>query len=977
MRGLGAVVVNCALLCAHVAGTLAANVLDLSSQKWTLSSSALNISVRGKVPSHVHLDLFAAQVIGDPYHGLNDFNLRWVAWNDWTYTAAIRDLPQSNTSSTFLLFNGLDTFANISFCGRHVAYTDNQFRQYFFNVTDVLAACNDTLHPELSILFPSVPVTVNGIANLPDQETWPRLTEIGFEFKNRQFVRKEQSDLGWDWGPAFVPTGIWQKAWVVQLEPEQVHVRNALVDLYRVGQLNNLPPDQTQNWVLNASIDAIGTIPSGSTMTYTVLDTATNQIISSGPLHNVTNAGDVITGTTVLDKAAYKLWWPHGLGEQQLYNLTIDVVSPSGQTAASVTKRTGFRTIILHMGVVTEDELAQGIAPGNHWHFEINGYPFYAKGSNFIPPDAFWPRVTPDRMKQLFTSVIAGNQNMLRVWASGAYSPDFMYDLADEMGILLWSEFEFGDALYPVAPAFLENCRREANYQVRRINHHPSLALWAGGNELENLELWLVNYTAPDQYERFKGEYETLFLGTLLPAVFGNSRSITYMPSSTNNGYLSLNHSSPTPLVERYQNLEPGHIYGNTDYYNYAAAQAFNLTSYPVGRFSNEFGFHSMPSVASWRNVLDAEDLHFNSSTIMLRNHHPAAGGLNTSNFANASIGMREMTVAAELYYPVPNKTDPIANFSSWILATQIFQADFYKSQIQLYRAGSGLANRQLGCLYWQLEDIWQAPTWAGIEYEGRWKVLHNVARDIYQPVILAPLWNVTSGLLQLYAVSDLWTEVSGSVTVAWVDWAGNVLPGLLPSGSGGSGGGGVVPQTLSFTVGALNSSLVATWNITALFPSPVSSNSSTNATRPLRSRSRGAMLDAPPANNASNALFVATLAATGTPVNQNATRTYTHTNYWTPTPLAKAALVDPGVSVTYDVLSDRFVVVALTGVSMWTWLSAGLDDDVVVNFDENGFLLLKGEVKTVGYTVIGKPVQEGWRGRVTVRSIWDNTLSA
>lgn len=154
---------------------------------------------------------------------------------------------------------------------------------------------------------------------------------------------------------------------------------------------------------------------------------------------------------------------------------------------------------------------------------------------------------------------------MLRVWASGAYSPDFMYDLADEMGILLWSEFEYGDALYPVDPDFLENARQEASYQVRRVNHHPSLALWAGGNELENLELYLVNVSAPDQYLRYKGEYETLFLDTLLPAVYGNSRSITYIPSSTTNGYISINFSNPIPIKQRYNNLVSGSIYGDTD----------------------------------------------------------------------------------------------------------------------------------------------------------------------------------------------------------------------------------------------------------------------------------------------------------------------------------------------------------------------------------------------------------------------------
>lgn len=184
--------------------------------------------------------------------------------------------------------------------------------------------------------------------------------------------------------------------------------------------------------------------------------------------------------------------------------------------------------------------------------------------ADFIPPDPFWPTVTETRIRQLFESVVDGNQNMLRVWASGAYSPDFMYDLADEMGILLWSEFEFGDALYPVDQAFIDNVKDEINYQSRRVNHHPSLAFWAGGNELENLELYLVNQSAPDQLERYGAEYEYLFLDTIVPILFGNSRSISYSPSSTSNGWLSLNFSNPQPITERYDELLPGHIYGDT-----------------------------------------------------------------------------------------------------------------------------------------------------------------------------------------------------------------------------------------------------------------------------------------------------------------------------------------------------------------------------------------------------------------------------
>lgn len=236
---------------------------------------------------------------------------------------------------------------------------------------------------------------------------------------------------------------------------------------------------------------------------------------------------------------------------------------------------------------------------------------------------------------------------------------------------------------------------------------------------------------APELYPKYVSEYETLFLDTLVPCVFENSRSISYTPSSTSNGWLSLNFSLPQPISQRYDHTEPNNIYGDTDYYHYDSSDAFNYSLYPIGRFSNEFGYHSMPSPQTWAQALDPKDMWFNSTTIRLRNHHYPMGGLSTTNTSNSDRGMAEMTEAVQRWYPNPNKSDPAANFSAWIHGTQIFQADFYKSQIQFYRRGSGMPERQLGSLYWQLEDIWQAPTWAGIEYDGRWKVLH---------VSLAPL---------------------------------------------------------------------------------------------------------------------------------------------------------------------------------------------------------------------------------------------
>ena len=84
------------------------------------------------------------------------------------------------------------------------------------------------------------------------------------------------------------------------------------------------------------------------------------------------------------------------------------------------------------------------------------------------------------------------------------------------------------------------------------------------GNELESLELMTVNDTVPDQYDFYRAQYEQLFLDTLLPIVYANSKSISYIPSSTTNGYLELNFSNAMPMVERYNNKTPGSVYGDT-----------------------------------------------------------------------------------------------------------------------------------------------------------------------------------------------------------------------------------------------------------------------------------------------------------------------------------------------------------------------------------------------------------------------------
>lgn len=247
-----------------------------------------------------------------------------------------------------------------------------------------------------------------------------------------------------------------------------------------------------------------------------------------------------------------------------------------------------------------------------------------------------------------------------------------------------------------------------------------------------------------------------------------------------------------------------------------------------------------------------------------------------------------------------------------------------------------------MGCLYWQLEDQWPAaPTWAGMEYEGRWKVMHYVAGEMYRSVIVVPLWNVTGQVLEVWVVSDLWGTVGGVVEMGWLGWDGSSRK--LVSGEEEETG------RKEFVVDGVSATMVKRMDLAGVF------GGAGNGT------------------NASEVVFTARVTATGTPVNDQVTRTYTHVNYWTPTPLARAVLVDPGLELGYDSTRDQFVVTARSGVSVWTWLSAAVEDDVIVNFEENGFFLSKGEVKRIGYTVLENGRGE-WKGRVTVQSIWNQT---
>ncbi|KAF9455372.1 glycoside hydrolase superfamily [Collybia nuda] len=629
---------------------------DLSQLQWTLKNQngTIHIPAAGP-PSQAHLDLLNAGIITEPLLGINDFTQRWIVEENWTYTADIspfvQTLDPAAHQTTLLIFYGIDTVANISIGNHPVAWVNNEFRHYVFDITPLIASPNaNSGDNNLTVSFESAWRYGLNVSTRSDAENFPGGSWFEYPIAYR-WTRKTASDFGWDWGPAFVPSGIHKRAYFVSLSSkegaafqpskedtlqpqellnpndsennipgapssrpkanilgasDEVFVEEFSVDIYKVGQSFSVPPDQNADWAVNVTLALRSgqKIPPGLlTLSFPELNTkSTPFTVPSIPVSSKTPYWISVVWT--IPDALPQRWYPHNLGTPKLYNLSIklDIPKPSDELHARIsilnlTTTTGFRTIELIQSPYSRGDVeGRGVTPGDQWHFEVNGKAFYSLGTNIIPFDPFYARITTDKVRWILESAVRSGQNMVRVWGGGAYQPssadvagggyDF-YSICDELGILAWSELIFSDTMYGINDFMLETIEPEVRQNVRRINRHPSNAQWAGGNEIEGIAIF-DNNSFPNGHRYFNEAssiFVTLFQDFLHDIVVSETKSVPYTDCSTTKGVLSLD-----PYVLRFNNGTAGEIYGNTEHFNYDASQAFDYSTYPQARFVNEFG---------------------------------------------------------------------------------------------------------------------------------------------------------------------------------------------------------------------------------------------------------------------------------------------------------------------------------------------------------------------------------------------------
>ena len=727
------------LLLAVTAADVTVDLGDTSySGVWVVRSGDSQLKTTAAVPGGVYSDLLHAGVLNQSlYYRDNDVQYRWVAESDWTFSRHFTvDAELLGCTRVELVCDGIDTVSNVSVNGKLVGSTDDQFVRYVFDVKSALQEGDNEI--VVALRSPTKYATERFAEQSASYVVPPEcVPPVQNGFCHANHIRKMQASFSWDWGPAFPNVGIWRSIRLVGLQAMVVHDVMVKVEPVTAGEVLGAWRVQPR---LQLSVAAAASV--SYSITVPGVDAQVSGTFSVEPASSDVALDPLTTRSLTSDD----LWWPNGpVGRPTLQTLTLclNVTAPVVQTLTCSNVTFGLREVVLVQDQVDAADASKGLT----FYFQVNGVPVFAKGSNWIPADVLTERITPAYLRSLLTSARDANMNMLRVWGGGIYEDDAFYALADELGLMVWQDMMFACSMYPVDAAFLTSVRAEVRTQVWRLQHHPSIVLWAGNNENEAAlrQNW---YGTAGDFERYKADYVTLYVDTVrdeLTKVLGDSD--TFVTSSPSNG----RHSDDQGYVAD----NPGSaLYGDVHVYEYAR-DMWDPTIFPVPRFASEYGLQSWPSPLTLEDVSEPSDLVYHSDWADHRQHH--------------AMGNAELLSEIGQHFELPQDVDSAGGFRDVIYLSQVNQALAIRSETEHYRRGrselsAGGHGRTMGAMFWQLNDIWQAPTWAAIEYGGRWKALQYAARRFFAPLLASVYVSGRDAEREVvvYAISDLPDDITG-----------------------------------------------------------------------------------------------------------------------------------------------------------------------------------------------------------------------
>ncbi|MDY4285482.1 glycoside hydrolase family 2 protein [Xanthomonas sp. LF06-19] len=678
-----------------------------------------------QVPGTVQTDLIAAGVVPDPFYRDNEAQIQWAGLSDWQYQTHFQvDAALLARPHLELVFDGLDTFAEVYLNGKKLLAADNMFRQWRVDAKPLLKRGDNVL--EVRIASPIKKIQP-WLSKQPYALPGAYDSAFGDEPVARHsstYVRKAPYNFGWDWGPRIVTAGIWQgvrlEAWD-DLRVDGLRIAQQRVDADAAQLLAQLQVQAGRSGEVQLDLDVLG--PDG-------------QRVGQFSQRAVVDPG-ANTLTVPVRIAKPQRWFPAGYGRQDLYTFKAQLRDAAGERL-DVQRVTGLRSVELRR---EKDQWGKSFA------LVVNGIPVFAKGANLIPFDSFPTRVDAARMRGFLQSARDANMNMLRMWGGGHYQPDSFYEDADRLGIMIWQDFMFGGAIPPYDVAFRENTRAEAEEQVRRLGDHPSIVIWCGNNEVQTgWENWgdrikFKQSIDPEERERIVRGMTTLFGTVLREAVQKYDSDTPYWATSPGTDF---DGAADQPDD------------GDMHYWKVWGGPALPVTEYlnVTPRFMSEYGLQSFPEMRTIRAFAEPGDLQPESP--VMRAHQKFDKG----------NGNQRLLLYIRRAFGEPK------DFASFVYLSQIMQAEGITLAAEHLRASRP---QSMGSLYWQLNDVWPGASWSSLDYFGRWKALQYHARRFYAPELIAALRD-DKGQTTVSLVSDRTTPLAARWRMRVMDLSGKVL---------------------------------------------------------------------------------------------------------------------------------------------------------------------------------------------------------
>lgn len=506
--------------------------------------------ISAQVPGNFEIDLQKAGLLDDPFYADNILKVQKLEDCHVWYSRKFTYVPVPHTKPK-LVFEGLDTLAEIYLNGHLLGKTDNMLIPQEFDLTTAAEGEND-----LTIHF--LPVCLESRKN--KISAGDRALPYNYETLR---LRKSPSMFGWDICPRIVSCGIWRPVYL-EYVPEE-HFKQSYLMTHRTDLFHQ-----------TASLDYFFDLAIGS-------DDISRYALSlqgqcDGHTFSIEKRLWFTAGHLDIPVKDALFWMPKGYGKQPLYQVKADL-KKDGQVIDTSYLTLGIRTVSVQRTSIT-DEQHQG-----DFHFEVNGRKIFILGTNFVPIDSLHSR---DRERLPEVTELLGDIgcNAIRIWGGGVYEDEFLYQYCDEHGILIWQDFMMACGQYPVDPDFQSVMANEALHVIRRLRQHPSLLLWAGDNECDT------------SYASYFGSQENTNLITrqVLPQVLREEDpSRPYLPSSP---YID----STAAKLPR-SRLPENHLWGPRDYFR-SSFYTGSLCS-----FASEIGYHGCSSEESIRKFIDPDHL--------------------------------------------------------------------------------------------------------------------------------------------------------------------------------------------------------------------------------------------------------------------------------------------------------------------------------------------------------------------------------